>query len=115
MSTEIAASSATPIVGWTADAVLAQTRTLAGELDPDRAAVYHSMPPSRWVQALDLGAELLTGHAAYRHGYARNRGRREHSAEVHAVLDAANTSNLVAAVALLLVLGRILDGSTREA
>jgi hypothetical protein len=103
-----------PIAAWTADSVLAQARTLAGELDPDRAGLYHRMPSSRWVQALDLGAELLTAHAAYRLHHTRGRGRRQHAAEIHVVLDTTNASNLVAVVALLLVLGRILDGSTRE-
>lgn len=99
---------------WTADAVIVQARALAGQLDPPRAAIYHRMAPSRWLQAVDLGAALLTAHAAYRLHHARGRGRRQHAAEMHAVLDATNASNLVAAVALMLLMGRILDRSPRE-
>jgi hypothetical protein len=103
-----------PIAAWTADAVLAQLRTLASTLDPDRAAIYDGMSPARWLHSVDLGAALLTAHAAYQLHHARGRGRRQHAAEIHALLDATNASNLVAAVALMLLMGRILDRSPRE-
>ena len=102
-----------PVAAWTPDAILDQARTLAGKLDPPRATVYYRMTPSRWLQAVDLGSELLTAHAAYRLHHARGHGRREHSRELHEVLDATNASNLIASVAMLLVLGRILDSSAR--
>jgi hypothetical protein len=94
---------------WTAGAVLEQARTLAGQFDPGRAAIYHSMPASRWLQAINLGSTLLTAHAAYRLYHTRGRGRRRHSAELYALLDEANGANLIAALALLLVMGRMLD------
>ena len=68
---------------------------------------------SRWLQAVDLGSELLTGHAAYRLHHGRGRGRRQHAAEMHAVLERRTAANLVAALALMLVTGRILDQSPR--
>jgi hypothetical protein len=54
---------------------------------------------------------LLTAHAAYRLHHTRGRGRRQHAAEVHTLLDEANGCNLVAALALMLLLGRIVDQS----
>lgn len=115
MSDEIPAAEAGLKVAWTGDAVLDEARSLAGNLDPHHVALYQNMSPSRWLQAVDLGLELLTAHAAYRLHHTRGRGRRQHAAEMHAALDATNASNLVAAVALVLVLGRILDGSTSGA
>src|SRR5688500_14174097 len=75
---------------WTRDAVLAQVRTLARALDPQHAATYAGMADSRWLQSVDLGAALLTAHAAHRLHHPRGRGRRQHAAEVHALLDEAN-------------------------
>ena len=103
-----------PMEAWTAAAVLAQARALASTLDPQHAATYRSMSRSRWLQAVDLGAALLTAHAAYRLHHARGRGRRRHAAETHALLDEANSANLIAAVALMLVTGRMLDRLPRE-
>jgi Co/Zn/Cd efflux system component len=100
---------------WTATAVLEQARTLAAQFDPGHAVVYRRMPPSRWLHSVGLGAELLTAHAAYRLHHARGRGRRQHSAELHTLLDAANSVNLIAALALMLVTGRVLDQSPRGA
>jgi hypothetical protein len=111
MSGETLTMETESIVAWTGDAVLDDARRLASTLDPYHAAIYQNMSPSRWLQVVDLGAELLVMDARYRLHHAPGRGRREHAAEIHAVLDAANVSNLVAAVALLLVLGRILDES----
>jgi hypothetical protein len=91
------------------DAVLEQARDLASTLDPPRAAIYRSMPPARWLQAINLGSTLLTAHAAYRLHHARGRGRRQHAAETHTLLDEANGANLIAALALMLVMGRMLD------
>jgi hypothetical protein len=99
---------------WTSDAVLAQARALARSLDSQHATTYTGMRDARWLQSVDLGAALLTAHAAYRLHHARGRGRRQHAAEVHTLLDEANAANLVAALALMLVLGRILDRSPRE-
>jgi hypothetical protein len=96
------------------DAVLEQARDIASTLDPTRAALYRRMPPARWLQAIDLGSTLLTGHAAYRLHHARGRGRRRHSAEMHTLLDEANGANLIAALALMLVMGRMLDQVPRE-
>jgi hypothetical protein len=100
---------------WTAAAVLAQARALASTLDPQHAAIYHSMSRSRWLQVVDLGAELLVTDARYRLHHTRRRGRRRHSAQMHALLDEANSANLVAALALMLVTGRVLDQSPRGA
>jgi hypothetical protein len=91
------------------DSVLEQARKLAGALDPPRAAIYDSMAPSRWLQAVNLGSTLLTAHAAYRLHHTRGRGRRQHSAEMHELLDEAIGANLIASLALLLVMGRVLD------
>jgi len=96
---------------WTGETVLAHARALASELDPPRAQTYRAMSPSRWLHAVDLGAELLTAHAAYRLHSARGRGRRLHAAEIYAVLDETNCANLIAAVAVMLVMGRFLDRS----
>jgi hypothetical protein len=96
------------------DSVLEQARALASTLDPPRAAIYRRMPPARWLHSVDLGAELLTAHAAYRLHHARGRGRRRHAAETHALLDETNSANLVAALALMLVTGRMLDRLPRE-
>ena len=49
-----------PMEPMTREAILAQARALAATLDPDHARHLSSMPPSRWLQAVDLGAELLT-------------------------------------------------------
>jgi hypothetical protein len=98
---------------WTRSTVLTQARALASALDPPRASTYRSMSSLRWQQAVDLGADLLVEHAGYRLHNTRGRGRRQHAAEIHAALDATNSANLVAAVAVMLVMGRILDGSTR--
>ena len=57
---------------------------------------------------------MLTAHAAYRLHHARGRGRRRHAAEMHALLDEANSANLIAALALMLVMGRMLDRLPRE-
>jgi hypothetical protein len=94
---------------WTTDAILGQARTLASTLDPHHAATYRSMSRSRWLQAGTLGTELLVTHAAYRLHHARGRGRRQHAAEMHTLLDEANGANLIAALALLFVMGRMLD------
>jgi hypothetical protein len=96
------------------DAVLEQARKLAGALDPPRSAIYRRMPPARWLQAVNLGSTLLTAHAAYRLHHTRGRGRRRHSAEMHLLLDEANGANLIAALALLFVMGRMLDQVPRE-
>jgi hypothetical protein len=103
-----------PVATGSADAILAQARTLAATLDPQNAAIYRSWARSRWRQAVDLGAELLTAHAAYRLHHARGRGRRRHSAKMHALLDEANSAHLIAALALMLVMGRMLDRLPRE-
>ena len=102
-----------PMEPMTRETILAQARVLASELDPAHAATYGSMPPSRWLQAVDLGAELLVEHAAYRLHHGRGRGRRQHSAAMHGLLDVTNAGNLVAAVALMSVVGRVLDRSPR--
>jgi hypothetical protein len=115
MSRQTAPGVAGPIAAWTADAVLAQLRTLASTLDPGRAAIYDGMSAARWLQAVSLGTELLVTHAGYRLHHARGRGRRQHAAEMHTLLDEANASNLVAAVALMLLMGRVLDRSPRGA
>jgi hypothetical protein len=94
---------------WTAAGVLGQARDIASTLDPTRATLYRSMPPSRWLQVIDLGADLLTTHAGYRLHPARRRGRRQHAAEMHEVLDETNSANLVAAVAMMLVMGRVME------
>jgi hypothetical protein len=99
---------------WTAAAVLEEARTLASTLDPAHAAIYRRMPPARWLQAVNLGSTLLTAHATYRLHHARGRGRRRHAAETHTLLDEANSANLIAALALMLVMGRVLDRLPRE-
>ena len=100
---------------WTSDAILAQARALARTFDPQYAATFARMGDSRWVQSVYLGANLLTAHAAYRLHHSRGRGRRQHAAEVHALLDETNAANLVAALSLILVMGRILNRSPRGA
>jgi hypothetical protein len=102
-----------PVATWTAAAVLEQACTLAAQFDPEHAAIYRRMPPARWLQAVALGAALLTADAAYQLHHARGRGRRQHSAELHALLDSTNASNVIAALSLMLVTGRILDRSPR--
>jgi hypothetical protein len=99
---------------WTATAVLEEACTLAAQFDPGHAAIYRRMPPARWLQAVGLGAELLTAHCAYRLHHARGRGRRRHSAETHTLLEETNSANLIAALALLFVMGRMLDQVPRE-
>jgi hypothetical protein len=103
-----------PGAPWTAAAVIVQACALAGQFDPGHAAIYRRMPPARWLQAVNLGSRLLTAHAAYRLHHTRGRGRRQHSAEIHTLLDEANGVNLIAALALMLVMGRVLDQSPRE-
>jgi hypothetical protein len=97
-----------PVAMWTAAAVLEQARALASTLDPPRAAIYRSMPLSRWLQAVDLASKLLTADAAHRLR-GRGRGRRQHAAEIHGLLVAANAGNVVAALAMMLVMGRLVD------
>jgi hypothetical protein len=103
-----------PVATWTAAAVLEQACTLASTLDPQHAATYRSMSRSRWLQAVTLGTELLVTHAAYRLHHARGRGRRPHSAELHALLDSTNASTVIAALSLMLAMGRVLDRLPRE-
>jgi hypothetical protein len=101
------------IEAWTAAAVLEQARDIASALDPAQSTLYRTMPPTRWAQAVTLGSMLLTASTAYRLHNPRGRGRRQHAAELHAALDATNSANLVAAVALMLVVGRVVDQSPR--
>jgi hypothetical protein len=96
------------VATWTA-AVLEQARDMACTLDPAHAGIYRRMPPARWLHSVGLGAELLTAHAAYRLHHARGRGRRRHAAEMYALLDEASGSNLVAALAMMLVMCRVVD------
>jgi hypothetical protein len=102
------------IEAWTAAAVLDQARAMASTLDPPHAALYRRMPPARWLQAVNLGSTVLTAHAGHRLHHASGRGRRRHSAEMYALLDETNGANLIAALALMLVMGRMLDQVPRE-
>jgi hypothetical protein len=85
--------------------VIAALRTTACRIDPAHCHLYREMDTDRMHQAIRVSTLLMQRHLTYRRHFRPGRGRREHAAEMHRLVDAVNVVDLTMGVAWALAVG----------
>ena len=89
-------------------------RDSAARYDPWRSLTYATVSPARAKHAAAVAQRLLRAHLRYLQHTPLGRGRRQHSAEVHAILEGTNSTTLVLALAILDLAFAALPPGTRD-